>query len=469
MNNYFPYDKDQWNQIVENAFSPDAPDPPFSEAYQTKKRNMEESLMKKRVPMKKSAVMMIAIAAALAVLTPTTAFAASQIHHARLEQTAEYQKTVKIDAGDSVSDQIMDLSIGWVPDGLVYHEEGAYAGKYHDDANPDHAMTPCFMKMEDTSMPFTMAINYAVEQEEYTTKSGNTVLLVQRDAGYDEVWVAFTGTPYVAQMYVKGFSAEEKKKLAENLTLVPSDVETAEIWNSEPEEEMITDHNDETSAEYYTFAPENLTLCHVGDTVYDTVNGRNFSVHIDSAVLQDNFDGLTTDCIGLDTDYSKYLDKDGKITSERTWIRSGDGIDTLHEVVKQDIVTQKVLVLNLTCTNEGESGDGICFCPKLFQIQHENLVVGFTYDLENDLSIAYAQTGELMPDDGHFSFQTANNHEKNGIYDMEKGETVQVQLAFLVNEDSLDNLYLDLLYQGSWPKDDINAGMPILDLCDLAQ
>lgn len=48
MNNYFPYnDKEAWEHLVEEAFSPDAPEPQFSLAYQARKKQMEESLMKK--------------------------------------------------------------------------------------------------------------------------------------------------------------------------------------------------------------------------------------------------------------------------------------------------------------------------------------------------------------------------------------------------------------------------------------
>lgn len=99
-------------------------------------------MKKTRKPMKKSAVIAIAAAAALAVLTPATAFAASRIYQARIEQTAAYQKTVHIETGDSVSDQIMALSYSWLPDGVSYAADGPYGGSIRTQTAASAALRP---------------------------------------------------------------------------------------------------------------------------------------------------------------------------------------------------------------------------------------------------------------------------------------------------------------------------------------
>lgn len=53
MSSYFPYHKDEWEQILTQAFDPDAPDPPFSEAYQKRKQEMENTMLRKK-PEKKT-------------------------------------------------------------------------------------------------------------------------------------------------------------------------------------------------------------------------------------------------------------------------------------------------------------------------------------------------------------------------------------------------------------------------------
>lgn len=498
MNNYFPYDDKEWKQIVENAFSPDAPDPHFSEAYKIKKRTMEESLMKIHKPIKKSAIIAIA-AAVLGVLTPTTTFAASiyctnleqtaksqetvQIetnvdevnsNRAYLEQTAKYQITAHIKVSDDEinSSQIMELSLGWLPMGMKYMEDGPYAGKYHDIQNPDseRGITPWFLKLEDTKNPLIEETNCADNYEEYTTEAGNKVMLIhriQKDDNlllHDVLWVVFEDTPYVAQLYVKGLSDEEIKKLAEGLTLVPAEEETAEIYVANTEEEEII--SEEQSV--FEFQPQNLNLKTVGDTVYDTRNGRNVSIRIDNATLQDNFDGLTKNNIGKDMDFSKYLDKNGKIICERSWIRHGNGINSLDETVKQDTIQQKVLILQMTYTNEGMENVCIGFNESLFHIKDNNTINYFDWDTLEDLEIFHKTKNSLysLYSNG-YSFSVQTEHPFDAIPEVKPGESVIVQQAFLVDKDSLGNLYLNLVPENDTPAIDIDQGIPILDLCGL--
>lgn len=40
MSSYFPYNEDEWEKIVEQAFAADAAEPQFSKAYQRRKHRM---------------------------------------------------------------------------------------------------------------------------------------------------------------------------------------------------------------------------------------------------------------------------------------------------------------------------------------------------------------------------------------------------------------------------------------------
>lgn len=486
MNNYFPYDDKEWKQIVENAFSPYIPDPHFSEAYKIKKRTMEESLMKTHKHMKKSAIIATVAAAILGVLTPTT-FAVSKVYCAHLEQTAKYQETVQIEtsidednsnrayleqtakyqitahikasADEINSNQIMKLSFGWIPKGMKYMEDG----KYRDIQNPDsgRGITPCFLKLQNTKNPLVEETDYADNYEEYTTQSGNKVMLIHRiqNHGHDVLWVVFEDTPYVAQLYVKGLSDEEIKKLAEGLILIPVEEETAEIYTANAEKEIISEEQF-----IFDFNPQNLNLKSVGDIVYDTRNGRNISIRIDDAMLQDNFDGLTKNSIGEGVDFRNFLNKNGEIICERSWIRYGDGINSLDETIKHDTIKQKVLILQMTYTNDGIENVCIEFNERLFYIKDNNTISYFDWDTFEDLEIVHS----LYSNGYSFSNQTEHpNLYANAIAEVKPGESVAVQQAFLVDEDSLGNLYLNLVSENETPAIDIDKGLPILNLCEL--
>jgi hypothetical protein len=48
MSSYFPYNEDEWEKIVEQAFAADAAEPQFSKAYQRRKHRMERKMMRTR-------------------------------------------------------------------------------------------------------------------------------------------------------------------------------------------------------------------------------------------------------------------------------------------------------------------------------------------------------------------------------------------------------------------------------------
>ncbi len=53
MSSYFPYNEDEWEKIVEQAFAADAAEPQFSKAYQRRKHRMERKMMRTRCSAKK--------------------------------------------------------------------------------------------------------------------------------------------------------------------------------------------------------------------------------------------------------------------------------------------------------------------------------------------------------------------------------------------------------------------------------
>ncbi len=466
MQNYFPYkDREEWEKVVEQAFSPDAPEPQFSQAYERKKREMISSATERRFTMKRTTTILLAGVLSAAILTPSIAVAANYAYQAWQTRTNPHQNTIQIDAGSDLvdSDQIMSLSYGWLPEGLVCGEDGKYRNE-----KIGQSMTPIFWKLPSDTMSLSTMTEYVTNQQTYTTKSGNTVMYVQRDEGYDEMWVAFTDTLYVAQLFVDGMSEEETRQIAENLTLVPTEEETAVMWDDAYAEPNVDGDNEAIPLQ---FEPENLNLCNVGDTVdlsgLSGMDGGDFSVTINSATLQDDFTGINTDCIGLDADYSGYLDKNGKITTKRSLIRCGDGINSLNEVISEETTTMQVLVLELTYTNTGTESAGVGIFAPLFQLEDDHIVNMRVKDWDEGIEYNWETTWDLMADNSFFSFATQQTHEKNGIFDIAPGESATVQLAYLVDEDWLGNLYLDLVSPSGYPAESIDAGCPILDLSDL--
>lgn len=456
--NNFPRSEEEWNRIYTDAFSENAEPHIFSKVYQSQKQKMEEQLMPKRhLHWKRTLIAAAAVAATIA-LVPSTVLAVSHIT-AYVRDTGAYQKDVVISAENNTSAQPMALSFGWLPDGMTETD-----GKYYDAQ--DRGISPVFWKLTDSNHIMEYSIQYAISHEQYDYND-KTVLYVQKDttgksgAVYDrELLIAFQDTPYVAQLYITdNVTEEEWKKIAENLTLTPSDKETAQEW-TEPEAIM---ENADAPVQLDT---SRLQVCQIGDIVSDTVFDGNTTVSVNSASLQNNFDGLTTDGIGMTADYSAYQNVDGSIADNiRTWYSCGDGVDTLNKQIEQETIPQRVLVLHLTYTNTGSEAEEVCVSPYLFCLENDT-AFSDPDALYNDI-YHEDSCGELKYDGMAFSFATNHSYQKNNLTALQPGESADVTLAFLIDEDALDNLYLNLIPSSRELTEELNLGLPAVDLRNL--
>ena len=340
-------------------------------------------------------------------------------------------------------------------------------GKYRD-AN-GRGITMSFYKMGSQEAALTHTVSYSVSQETLTC-GNNTVLYAVTDttgkSGEDifdkDVWVAFPDSNYAVQFYATtDMTKEEIEKIAENLSLTPSDKETAELWDGEPREEV--GGTDET----YKF--DDYTIQQIGDTVrsdfYDAEDAdtdpyARITAKLDSVSVQDNFDGLPAiNDIGEPVDYSQYLNADGTVQDDvRTWYSRGDGVNTLDTKIKEETVPQRVLVMHLTYTNESSITQEICVCPNLIQKNGDRMDYGeVACEPMSDTTYCNGTLGELKYGE-FFLFSTDREHSKNNITNVAPGESVDATVAFLMDADEVQNLYADILGGG---------GQTVISLGDL--
>lgn len=434
------YTEKEWEKIVEYAFSEEAPDPVFSEGYKGRRAAVIASAGRKRRKVKLSAVITAAIAAAL--MIPAAAVAADRLYRSYLERTAEYEvelHVIQSEAAES-ENKFMSLDIGYVPEGMVYNEDGPYAGKYKDSSDPESekGITPQFFKINDPES-FHESVRYATAEQSFAAKNGAEAHIIERDKGYDQLWVFFPDTSYAALIYVNGFDTEEIKKIADGLSLVPSDTETAGIWRPAPV--SIAHDNSPANAESDNIS--DMNLCSVGDT-FD--RGDGVEVTLDSITVQDNFDGIDTDCIGRPRDYSGYLDENGIISDERILIKYGDGVNCLDSEISREAVTRKVIVMELTGRNTSDCEKNLLISPEMFlmsdgKAKSPSHFDGYFYD--------YTLTDRLDTDNMAFSYYAASGKcDKNSV-NIAPDESVKIRLAFIADSEILDGLYFEMTNGGT--------------------
>lgn len=463
---YPNFTEDEWDRIVEQAFSPDAPEPPFSEEYRARRLVMEkEFAMKKKRSARNTAIKILAIAAAAAVITPTAVIAGVRLYKARMEQTNTYQRTLEVDPGDEVSEEIMALEIGWLPEDIFLDYDGKYRST---DENNDRSMLKMFYKIPDDGT-FSEEVDHAVTEKHFTTAAGHQAFYI----GYAEdvteggqLWITFEGTLYAAQLFVSGFSEEELLKIADNVTLVPADEETAGEWHPQSYYDgNAKDTSSNSRMEDFSSSYANMRPFAIGETIsYLDTKDEHVDICVNSVTVQDNFDGLATDGSGFDMDYSAFLDANGTISTVRQHIQIGDWETSLDEVISEETVQQYVIKVNMTYTNTGDAPlEDITIFDVLFWLDGDT-IKDFYHDADQ-MKVFHVQTEQLVSEYNAFSVYTDHESHKNNIVNVAPGESVDVECAFIVDEDWFGNLYL---LCGSIATSDYEiASRPVLDLCDL--
>ena len=139
---------------------------------------------------------------------------------------------------------------------------------------------------------------------------------------------------------------------------------------------------------------------------------------------------------------------------------------TIDEIVEETEIQQYVLKLDLTLSRTDNENDedwfenGLCFQSECFNINENGVIQDSLYDAAENVQIGYEpQLGTEM----FFSFATDHEHEKNGIYDLQPGESTDVTLYYTVDEDQIGNLYVNLFGDEAT----VNMGFAVLDLTDL--
>ncbi len=421
-----------------------------------------ESMGKKRTIKMKKAHVIAACAAAALMIVPTTVIA-YEYFSARIEKTGTYQNTVTITPQATQAEdaaQFMALDIGWLPEGYSLDET---EGKYHSAEGG--GITCQYIKLP-KDLVVSEQINNSISSEQYAV-DGKQILISECAKGftqtYDdiyynhEIWVVFDGTDYAAHAWLTcDLDTEDVKAFAEGLTLTPSDVETAGDY-CPPETGKIV-HDDDSVP---TVLRDEMNLVSIGERAEISCTGLydedTISMVVTDAWLQKNFDGI-------DGDYSAYMDESGNAADVvRTWYNPGDGVNTLDEEVLSETVPQNVLVVHATYTNDSDHPVEHIIFPTLFTIR-DNVAMKSGM-MKSDIAERNTEfLHDLKNDGGFFSIQSESGMDKNHIT-IPAGESVDTQMAFLVSEDMLGSLYLNMHL--NYGLTEFDEKFPVLDLCDL--
>jgi hypothetical protein len=130
-------------------------------------------------------------------------------------------------------------------------------------------------------------------------------------------------------------------------------------------------------------------------------------------------------------------------------MKSGDGVNTVDTLVSFENQLMKVLVLDVTYTNTGSADInydtmGSVICPTILTNDNGSMKKPsmIAWDSEEGM---YANDSlfHLMCDDLMFSFDSPNKGNNNHV-NIPVGGSADIQLAFLVREDMIGNVYINI-------------------------
>lgn len=452
--NNFP-DEKEWEKIVEDAFSSDE-EHIFSEHYKLNKQQMLRRItMTKKTFNKKRGLAVIAAAVAVTAAIPLSVLAYEKLT-AKIEKTGNYENTISIqtpvaDTENTEASKYMYYEFGWVPEGYVPSTEKP--GFTLDSEEIEGGISTQFYKLPD-DMTLELSLPFSAECETYEAE-GKTALINYREPHVlfnenpytREVFVSFEGTSYVLDMSItKDISHEDLLKIIDNITLYP----TEEMlygdyipWLDESNYQSIS--NPETYA-----YEENVRT--IGDTVSKPYSGAGmhdgYDITLNSFELTDSFDGITTDGCGWETDYSELMDENGNIIENiRTTVKRGDGVDTNDEIISEESLPMHILKMNVTYTNTADVENEVLISPIMFIIEDGEPVVNWECDGEYSCYDSVLG-GERQ---SHW-FSVAADSEQKGSKNsliLEPGESADVQIAFFVDDNVKDKIYVSFDVSGN--------------------
>lgn len=470
-NNMFPKMPDEMRAMVER------------EVEKQLRMDRPESDRNRKKPVRKMVIVGLAAAMALG----TTVFAGTKIYRMYSQQVGNYGVQVKIgetdkpeqenalpngeaetDGGSLTGDTVLEIpdikvKLNYLPEGMVQWEETKY--HYETDTELQGGISFVVYAMDTGDDAFQILDKNVVSEEKIRISEHDGVYLeLQRDAGgstYARLYVFYPESHHVMEMMIgPDVSREEAIKIAEGMELVELEAgETPEVgmnvaWSTafqaEAETEVETEFQGNRIAEMKNthqigeaFSSEFFAQDENGESLHtDSITAKVTSVQVADDLSPLNGSEY------IDDSWLNAVDENGRLLpDEIRYIKRGDGIDTLDEIVKTEQAAQKLVLVTMDYTNTGERtlknvliSNGlipICENQDGYSIYDRGAGDEQTpWDKVESMGVAWC--GEM----GFFNWRTEYGNGGNYIGEISPGETVTLQMAWIVDEDQLEYLYM---------------------------
>lgn len=424
-----------------------------------------------------------ATAAAVAcVLIGTGAYAAVNAYrnyHMNLQQQGNYSVVTGVAADtesqttEAMPDQIADVKIetSYIPEGMEWKDE-----RHLDYINTDNkgGFTMDSVLIGDGNLEEELTDTNVEESEQTTFGEHEGVYLkyhtVQTDTHFNQrIYLLCPEESRIVTIYIgSDVSKEEAYKVAEGIKLTETGemVSTGNLedWNTyiqlqngeltEGEESVgeLEENVTENLPHIYTVGEEiRKDSTSAQDSKGNDIESADVSAKVDSIQVADDLSLLDTKYIP--DIWKNITDENGILKdNEASYIKRGDGVDTLDEVVRTENFPAKLVYATLTFTNQGDQDlKNIHYYIEMALLnQTENGYRRYDYEAQSGEDYDYVEwNGALSLDGGMQYYGSQNEIGKNYISSLAAGESTEVNVAWIVNEEDLSRMYLEVSGSGT--------------------
>lgn len=443
---------------------PGMPDHMRKMVEQEVKSRMNGSKKTLRISGKKAAVWIVAATLALG----TTAFAGTRLYRMYMEKTGMYSVNTGVTSEGSQEAQAqipkMTAVPGYISEGLTETEPGKYSSA---DTYAQGGISLCLYRMDEGMDAFRMTDTGVVSSEELDMNGTQGIYLeFQNDAdgslSFDKrIYLLYPEESYVLEIFAgEDVSKEEALKTAESITLAPAEPGVEGVpcvdWSFAGESE-----NQEGETYNPQLASKMDRIYAVGDTLnVETLAGAGtvdatVEAKVTDVQVLDDISALDPAYLG--EEFRRETDAEGRLLPRTIqYIKSGDGVNSLDEIVSTREVNQKLVYVTVEYTNPGDTAmQEILYWGSVMPLREKDGIYHIDWaenesPEEGEAWDSAAPSGSLQLGGEMIYYDVAGGERQNNYLDnLEPGETKTVHIGFVVDEDKTDELYLNLDPYGS--------------------
>ncbi|KIQ79379.1 MULTISPECIES: ECF-type sigma factor negative effector [Bacillus] len=433
----------------------------FSHTYTRKKKLfMEEMKLKGERPQKKSKRHRMLIAAAcLLIGMPTTVFGAVKVYN-MIVQKQNYEVNVSLTNKDSKkSDQWYKLKVGKLPENMEAIDDTAMKYSFKDNYANGGFSFVLWRVGGNSDFPTLYSKSY--EEKEI---NGKKAVIVHRETGKKDlmmdrvVFLFFEEEGIMLQSYIgNDINEEQMVDVLGNISLEPTSKEKASHI-TDYDKKYFSEESKPKKTKVIPLKKDSKRLFHIGQKVPVTIIMDNSKIEyviekvevFDSIkdFKQENFNELG---LGILRE-NQALDQAGQlIPYRRDEYKVGNGKDSIDQLVESKLIHPKFVYLTTTVKNIGKlATEEIYMHPSIQVLKSKGNV--WNYAERDGIAEKNIMTGEVDYLEPHGDGKSFYN-----IGSIRPGQTVKVNLGYLVDEDKLDSIFLDAFrYSGFSGNENMN-------------